>query len=184
MVSPMLIPCKSCNSIFRLDSSLLKPTGSMVRCSKCGEIFRVFQPDRVDRRKNKRIKTRNLISYLSFDKTGKLISNGLGIALDVSKGGILLETPSSIETGSIVLAATDWENILFEVKGKLIHSTKASTGTYLCGIEFIGIDVRVKKFITKLIKDYNYQGYNLFIAIAQKIHNLNSSPLPHKITRT
>jgi c-di-GMP-binding flagellar brake protein YcgR len=152
----------------------------MVKCSKCGEIFRVFQPDGAEKRKFNRVKTRNLISYLSFDKTGKLISNGLGIALDVSKGGLLLETPYPIAKGLIVLAATDSENNLFEVKCKLIHSQKASTGTYLSGIEFIGIDERVKNFIMKLIKEYNYQGYNLFIAIAQKIHRLNPSPLRHK----
>ena len=52
------------------------------------------------------------------------------------------------------------------------------------GIEFIGIDERVKNFITNLIKEYNYQGHDLFIAIAQKIHNLNSPPSPHKTTST
>jgi hypothetical protein len=80
----------------------------------------------------------------------------------------------------IVLAATDSVNELFEVKGKLMHSQKASTGTYLSGIEFIGIDERVKNFITNLVKEHNYRGYNLFIAIAQKIHNLNSPPHPRK----
>jgi hypothetical protein len=121
---------------------------------------------------------------LSFDKTGKLISNGLGIALDVSQGGILLETPYSIKTGLIVLAATDRDNHLFEVKGKLKHSTKASNGLYHSGIEIIGIDARVKTFITKLIKEYNYRGYNLFINIAKKMNELRSSSLPHKITST
>jgi hypothetical protein len=119
---------------------------------------------------------------LSFDKTGKLISNGLGIALDVSRGGILLETPYPIETetGLIVLAATDWGNHLYEVRGKLRHSKKISTGTYISGIEFIGIDARVTKFVTELIKEYKYRGYDLFIAVAKKIHSLNSEPHLHK----
>lgn len=38
----MQIPCISCQSRFRLDSSLVKATGSLVRCSKCKYIFRVF----------------------------------------------------------------------------------------------------------------------------------------------
>lgn len=38
----MKIPCISCQSFFRLDGSLVKTTGSPVRCSKCGSIFRVF----------------------------------------------------------------------------------------------------------------------------------------------
>jgi hypothetical protein len=156
----------------------------MVRCSKCQEIFKVHPPVEANRRKHKRVKTRNLISYLSFDKTGKLISNGLGIALDVSQGGILLETPYSIKAGLIVLAATDHENHLFEVKGNLKHSTKASNGLYHSGIEIIGIDARVKAFITKLIREYNYQGYNLFITIAKKMNELKSSSLPHKTATT
>ena len=156
----------------------------MVRCSNCQEVFKVYPPVEANRRNFQRVKTRNLISYLSFDKTGKLISNGLGIALDVSQGGILLETPYSIKTGQIILAATDRENHLFEVGGKLIHSTMASNGLYHSGIEIMGIDARVRAFITKLIKEYNYQGYNLFITIAKKMSELKSSSLPRKITST
>ena len=40
----MQIPCISCQSRFRLDSSLVKATGSLVRCSKCKYIFRVYPP--------------------------------------------------------------------------------------------------------------------------------------------
>ena len=178
----MIISCKFCHSDFRLDSRLIKSTGSMVRCSKCLEVFKIYPPVEVNRRKHKRVKTRNLISYLSFDETGKLISNGLGIALDVSQGGILLETPYFIKTGMIILAATDRENRLFEVKGKLIHSTKASNGLYHSGIKIIGIDARVRAFITKLVKEYNYQGYNLFITIAKKMNELKSSSARRNIT--
>ena len=35
----MKIPCVNCNSIFRLDSSRINPTGSLVRCTKCRFIF-------------------------------------------------------------------------------------------------------------------------------------------------
>ena len=60
------------------------------------------------------------------------------------------------------------------MKGKLIYTKKSSIGTYLSGIELVGVDERVKYFITKLIKDYKYRGYNLFIAIAHRIQNLQS----------
>jgi len=170
----MIIPCESCHSLFRLDTRVLKPTGSKVKCSKCGEIFKVFQPDVVERRKYQRIKTQNLISYFSFDDTGKLISHGLGIAMDISKGGILLETMESIKSDLIVLAAIDREKKLFEVSGELAYSKKMSTGIYFSGIKFIGVNERVTKFITKLIKEYKYQGYNLFI----RWHNQEPPPIP------
>ncbi|MBW2568738.1 MAG: zinc-ribbon domain-containing protein [Deltaproteobacteria bacterium] len=38
----MIITCKNCNSSFNLDESLLKPTGSEVRCSKCANIFTAY----------------------------------------------------------------------------------------------------------------------------------------------
>ena len=75
--------------------------------------------------------------------------------MDISKGGILLETPYSMEPGSLVLNATDRNKNSIEVKGKLRYSKATSIGTWLCGIEFIGIDERIRDFITRLIKEYH-----------------------------
>jgi len=41
---PMKITCISCGSMFYLDNSHVKFTGSLVRCSKCDFIFMVHQP--------------------------------------------------------------------------------------------------------------------------------------------
>jgi predicted Zn finger-like uncharacterized protein len=129
----MIIPCKSCNSTFQLDSHIVKPTGTKVQCSKCGDIFKVYPPDEVDRRKNQRVQTRNLISHLTFDKTGKLVSRGLSKALDVSKGGILLETPYPVESGVLSLMAADIDNNLVEIEGKLIFCRHRCAGGQICG---------------------------------------------------
>jgi predicted Zn finger-like uncharacterized protein len=161
----MKISCESCHFKYKLDSNIVKSTGILVRCSKCGEVFKVYPPSKDNRRKYQRVKTQNLISYFSFDDNGKLISHGLGIALDVSKGGILLETPYPIESGLLVITATDKDKNFVEVESKLIYSKKTSIGTYLCGIEFLGIDERVINFITQLIKEYNFRGNNLFITL-------------------
>ncbi len=40
----MIITCEKCNANFNLDESLLKPTGSKVRCSKCKEVFVAYPP--------------------------------------------------------------------------------------------------------------------------------------------
>jgi predicted Zn finger-like uncharacterized protein len=180
----MRIPCESCHLKFKLDSNLVKPTGTLVRCSKCRAVFRVYPPDVVKRRKHTRVKTQNLISYFSFNKNHKLISHGLGIALDISKGGILLETPYSIESSFLVLTATDKLKNLIEVKGRLIYSKKSSSGTYLCGIEFFGNDERIKDFISKLILEYNVQRNNLFITLKKKLYRKNSRSIPPQIHTT
>lgn len=177
-VNPMLIPCESCHSKFKLDSNLVKATGTLVRCSKCRSVFRVFPPDIVKRRKHSRVKTQNLISYVSFDKNRKLVSHGLGIALDISKGGILLETPYAIESNFLVLTATDKMKKIIEVNGKLIYSKKVTSGTYLCGIEFTGNDERIKDFITNLILVYNVHKSNLFITLKKKFYRPTSRSNP------
>lgn len=168
----MEIRCESCHSVFRLDSSLVKPTGTRVKCSNCREVFRVYPRESIDQRKHPRVKINNLISYFSFDEAGRFISHGLGIALDISKGGILLKTPYPIESGQIVLAALDAKNNLIEVKGNFVYCVKESSEMYRSGIEFMDIDERVEKFIINLVKGYTYRGYNLFIAIRQKIKDL------------
>ena len=38
----MKIHCISCNSVFRFDSRIINPIGSLVRCSKCQFIFIVY----------------------------------------------------------------------------------------------------------------------------------------------
>ena len=157
----MIIPCKSCNAVFRLDSSLVKPAGTKVRCSKCKAVFKVYPPDNVDQRKHPRVKTKNLISYVSYDKTGQLTSQGLGKALDISNGGILLETPDPIESGLLSLTATDVENNLIEIDGNVVYCKESSSGRYLSGVSFTGTDEPVAAFVTELIKQYNFQKRNL-----------------------
>ena len=41
----MKVPCISCNSMFQLNSKVIKPSGSLVRCSKCSFIFIVHPQD-------------------------------------------------------------------------------------------------------------------------------------------
>ena len=154
----MIISCKSCQTIFRVDSKLVKSSGSKVRCSKCRDIFKVFPPDWVDRRKHERLKTRNLIYHTSYDIMGRVISQGLSKALNISKGGMLLETSEPIESGLLSLMATDMENNLIEIDGNLVYCRKTSTGRYHSGVSFIGKEEEIAVFVAKLIKEYRLRG--------------------------
>jgi hypothetical protein len=136
---------------------MLKPTGSRVRCSKCGEIFKAFPPDIDDRRKHQRFKTQNLISHVTYDLTGRLIFQGLGKALDLSKGGMLIETTDPIGSGLISLTATDAQNQLIEIDGNVVYCKESSSGKYLSGISFISTDEQMATFVSKLLKEYSFQ---------------------------
>ena len=151
----MKIPCEACQSIFQLDSRLIKFDGTCVRCSICQHVFRVHPTNMDDRRQFPRIKTRNLISHLSFDDNGVKISQGLGRALDISKGGMLLETPHPIPSAQLSLMAVDKDNILFEIEAELVYCKKSAPGFYQSGIRFIGTEEQVISYVTRLIKEYN-----------------------------
>jgi predicted Zn finger-like uncharacterized protein len=44
----MLVACENCKSKFNLDDSLVKESGSKVRCSNCQDIFTVYRPSPVE----------------------------------------------------------------------------------------------------------------------------------------
>lgn len=117
----------------------------------------------VDRRKHQRIKTQNLISHFSVGESDKFVSEGLGKALNVSRGGMLLETPYPIGSDQLSLMAVDLEDKVFEINARLIYSKKSSDRMYLSGIAFVGSDEQVQTFIAKLVKEYNYLRNNIFI---------------------
>ena len=118
----------------------------------------------VDLRKCPRVNTINLISHVSIDQTGKWISQGLSMALDISRNGILLETTYPIESGRISMMTVDVDSNLIEIKGELIYCSKSDTEMYHSGIKFIDTDEQVTKFVTQIIKVYSHRKNNLFIA--------------------
>ena len=118
-----------------------------------------------DRRKFPRIKTRNLIAHLSVDDNGKMISQGLSKTLDISKGGMLLETPYPIPAARLSLMAVDKDSVLFEIKAELVYCKKSARGLYQAGIKFIGTEVQVINYVTRLIKEYNFRKKTLDIGL-------------------
>ena len=117
----------------------------------------------VDRRKYPRVNTINLISHVTIDETGRCVFKGMSRALDISRGGILLETAYPIESACFSMMTVDMDNNLIEMKGELIYCSKSDTAMYHSGIKFIGTDEQVAKFVTQIIKVYNYRKNNLLI---------------------
>ena len=96
-----------------------------------------------------------------------MISQGLGKALDISKGGMLLESPNlieAIETGFLSLMAVDKDSVLFEIKADLVYCKKSVSGKYQSGIKFRGTELQMLNFVTRLIKEYNFRKNSLSLA--------------------
>ena len=59
------------------------------------------------------------------------------------------------------MMTVDMDNNLIEIKGELIYCLKLDTALYHSGIKFIDTDDQVTRFVTQIIKVYNYRKNNL-----------------------
>ena len=80
--------------------------------------------------------------------------------LDISKGGMLLETKESIKSRLLFLTATDVENNIIEIDGNLVYCKKTSNGRYHSGVSYIATEEESVKFNTKLTKEFNLRKNN------------------------
>jgi len=112
---------------------------------------------KLDRRKFPRIKICNPISYDSVDKKGIQLDQNMGIALDISQNGILLETAQMIQSKYIYLIFVDLENKLIRIAARVVFSVKNKKGNFKSGINFQGSQEENIRFAKKVIKAYDHQ---------------------------
>jgi c-di-GMP-binding flagellar brake protein YcgR len=109
---------------------------------------------KLDRRKFPRIKVCNPVAYDCMDKNGVLVDQNMGIALDISQNGILLETAHMIQQKNIYLVFVDLEENMTRIIGRVVFSVKNKDGNYKSGINFQGDADENIAFATKLIEAY------------------------------
>jgi hypothetical protein len=90
-----------------------------------------------DRRKHPRFKTNEAISYVCLDDNGSPIKEGKGKAINVSKGGILIETADAFKWQDILLLTIDVKGKSLCVKGRVVYSNTDGSGIFQTGIEFL-----------------------------------------------
>lgn len=73
------------------------------------------------RRKHPRFKTNDPISFVCIDNSGNRIKEGKGKAINVSKGGILIETQDSFNLQDILLLGIDLKDKSVSVKGRVSY---------------------------------------------------------------
>ena len=112
--------------------------------------------EKLDRRKFPRVKIFNPIAYDCVDKDGILLDQNMGIALDISQNGILLETAKKIESKNIFLLFVDLEDKLIKIIGRVIFSVKKKDGKFKTGINFNSSHEENIQFAKKIIQAYHY----------------------------
>jgi hypothetical protein len=87
----------------------------------------------------------------------------MGKAINISRSGILLETPRSIDSERLLLMTVDQDDNLIEMTGRLVYCKQAASGMYHAGVKFVGSDEEISRFTVKLIKLYHRRKHGLLI---------------------
>jgi len=103
-----------------------------------------------EKRKHTRINSL-FLSYVCIDENGKTLNEGIGRTLNVSEGGILLETNFNILPEHNLLITIAVEDTLVDIKGQVIRCQQKEEEKYHTGVEFIDIDESSLNVIMKFI---------------------------------
>lgn len=87
------------------------------------------------RRRYGRVNSINLAEVHVLDEE-EIADCGIGKTLNISEGGILLETHFPIETDQFLNLTLALGDEIFEIKGKVIHSQRGDNGRYQNGVQF------------------------------------------------
>ncbi|MBW2608888.1 MAG: PilZ domain-containing protein [Deltaproteobacteria bacterium] len=100
-----------------------------------------------DKRKKPRIDTHNLLSYVCLDENSQVLTQGMGRTLNVSEGGILLETHVPLDQEHIISLTISLEDEIMDIKGKITYHKKLEDGMFESGIRFIDMDETQRQII-------------------------------------
>ncbi len=110
-----------------------------------------------EKRKHSRTKTNNMVSYVGTDDRGNEKEQGMGRTIDISIGGILIETRYQIVSKDILLTAIGLKDELIDITGKVVHRYAKDSEMFRTGIQFLANNEKTRLFIISLIKDYSKQ---------------------------
>ncbi len=118
-----------------------------------------------EHRKHPRVETCNLISYLSIMENGEITDQSMGRALNISQGGIHLETHRLILSEHVSLMSVDLDNNLIEIKGSIVYSKENGSGMIGYGIRFQGHHKENIQFASNLIKVFHYRKHEVALSV-------------------
>ncbi len=108
-----------------------------------------------EKRKHQRVKTINLLSYVSLDEEGKPTDQGMGKTLDISQGGLLLETNVPIEAKYIMLMAIDIKDELVKIRGRIAYSKKKAPEIFHSGVRFKETNERIREIVVEMVRVFS-----------------------------
>ena len=108
-------------------------------------------------RKHTRIDSLNLISYVCIDENNLPVTQGMGRTLNVSEGGILLETHVQLNSQHTVSLTIGMEDDLLKINGRVTFSKTGSDGKSEAGIQFFEMDKAALQMLRKYARTFREQ---------------------------
>jgi len=108
-----------------------------------------------ERRKHQRLSALNLLSYVCLDKAGSQLEQGMGRTLDISQGGILIETHIRVESKYVLLMSLGVEEELVDIKCEVVYSREGQSGMFESGVRFLETDEKINQTVDNLVKVFN-----------------------------
>ena len=90
-----------------------------------------------------------------MDDSGNMIKEGRGKSVNISQGGILIETHDTFEWQDILLLFIDIEDESVSIKGKVIYCNAANFGKFRIGIQFLETNEKIVSFVIGLLEAYS-----------------------------
>ncbi|MCD4716884.1 MAG: PilZ domain-containing protein [Desulfobacterales bacterium] len=111
----------------------------------------------IERRKNPRVESLNLLSYVCLDENNRALDQGMGRTLNVSKGGILLEIYNPVDPAHTMVLAIGLKDNMVDIKGKVVHSRTDEDGKIKSGVQFIEMDKETLLTLEAYITEFEKQ---------------------------
>ncbi|WP_300670490.1 PilZ domain-containing protein [Desulfoluna sp.] len=109
----------------------------------------------MEKRKFIRFNSTNLLSYTCMNAENVVVQQGMGKTLDVSEGGILLETHVPIAPEHHVQLDIGFKDEVAEISGHVAYSRKGENGRSESGIQFGDLSKESHQILLRFIESFN-----------------------------
>jgi len=110
-----------------------------------------------EKRKHSRIHSLNLLAYVCMNEKSDIVRQGMAKTLDVSEGGILMETHVPIDPQHTVSLTLGLKDELTDIKGKVAHFRTDGNGRFQSGIQFVETQRPTSRVLRKFIEAFRKQ---------------------------
>ena len=115
----------------------------------------------VNRRRYPRVTIHVPVTYALFEDDQKSGPDYIGIALDVSLGGLLVESFDFVASEYVGISFVDIENQIAQIRCRMVYSRKTDLGSehglVHSGLSFQGTEPQRADFAAKIIRAYFYR---------------------------